>query len=135
MFLNAYDSAKLIDIYRNRHNINASAGLNDPAVAMGISDLVYESNVTHKEPNSIDPELAMAWAAGLDDGLLGSNAPAMDRVRILSNIIYDLSLAYDLCCPLLIIEFIAIHFLYLDLHICRILILESQPYMCSYETC
>ncbi|KAM0948360.1 putative SH3 domain-containing protein [Dioscorea sansibarensis] len=74
-------SAKLINIYRNRHNISASAGLNDPAVATGISDLVYESNVTHKEHNSIDPELAMAWAAGLDDGLLGSNAPAMDRVN------------------------------------------------------
>ncbi|KAM0953447.1 putative SH3 domain-containing protein [Dioscorea sansibarensis] len=74
-------SAKLIDIYRNRHNISASAGLNDPAVATGISDLVYESNATRKEPDYIDPELAMAWAAGLDDGLLGSNAPAMDRVN------------------------------------------------------
>ncbi|OAY70125.1 hypothetical protein ACMD2_14288 [Ananas comosus] len=78
-------SAKLIDIYCNRHNISASSGLNDPAVATGISDLVYESKEVHKEPhisNAIDPELAMAWAAGLDDdGLWGNNAPAMDKVN------------------------------------------------------
>lgn len=86
-FLNCCGSAKLIDIYCNRHNISASSGLNDPAVATGISDLVYESKEVHKEPhisNAIDPELAMAWAAGLDDdGLWGNNAPAMDKVRCL----------------------------------------------------
>ena len=81
MFL---DSAKLIDIYRNRHNISATSGLNDPAVATGISDLVYESKETHKELGSIDPDLAMAWAAGLDDGAWESNAPAMNRVRYLN---------------------------------------------------
>ncbi|XP_072974813.1 uncharacterized protein [Typha angustifolia] len=74
-------SAKLIDIYRNRHNISASSGLNDPAVATGISDLVYESKEVHKEPNTIDPELAMAWAAGLDDDMWGNNAPAIDKVN------------------------------------------------------
>ncbi|KAL3622785.1 hypothetical protein CASFOL_033393 [Castilleja foliolosa] len=36
-------SAKLIDIYRTRHNISASAGLNDPAVATGISDLLVRT--------------------------------------------------------------------------------------------
>ncbi|PKA51999.1 DEAD-box ATP-dependent RNA helicase ISE2, chloroplastic [Apostasia shenzhenica] len=74
-------SAKLIEIYRNRHNINASAGLNDPAVATGISDLIYESKATPKGPDSIDPDLAMAWAANLGDGMWESNAPAMDRVN------------------------------------------------------
>ncbi|XP_058109282.1 uncharacterized protein LOC131252645 isoform X2 [Magnolia sinica] len=75
-------SAKLIDIYRNRHNISASTGLNDPAVATGISDLVYESKATPKESsNSIDADLASAWAAQLDDGLWENNAPAMNRVN------------------------------------------------------
>ncbi|WOL18057.1 hypothetical protein Cni_G26850 [Canna indica] len=74
-------SAKLIDIYRSRHNISASTGLNDPAVATGISDLVYELKETRKEPETIDPELAMAWAAGLEDGLWGNNVPAMEKVN------------------------------------------------------
>ncbi|ONK62002.1 uncharacterized protein A4U43_C08F35790 [Asparagus officinalis] len=74
-------SVKLLDIYRNRHNISAASGLNDPAVATGISDLIYESKETHKDPGSIDPDLAMAWAAGLDDDVWESNAPAMNRVN------------------------------------------------------
>ncbi|XP_068664377.1 uncharacterized protein [Aristolochia californica] len=74
-------SAKLIDIYRNRHNISASAGLNDPAVATGISDLIYESKAQPAEPDTLDPDLVNAWAAGLDDGQWGSNAPAMNRVN------------------------------------------------------
>ncbi|KAJ4814626.1 SH3 domain-containing protein [Rhynchospora pubera] len=79
-------SAKLIDIYRNRHNISASGGLTDPAVAMGISDLVYESKEeTRKESpktgNLIDPELAMAWAAGLDDDMWASNSAGVDKVN------------------------------------------------------
>lgn len=74
-------SAKLIEIYRNRHNISASSGLNDPAVATGISDLVYESKEAPPEANSIDPDLAMAWAANLGDGMWESDAPAMDRVN------------------------------------------------------
>ncbi|THU53595.1 hypothetical protein C4D60_Mb10t16080 [Musa balbisiana] len=81
-------SAKLIEIYRNRHNISTSTGLNDPAVATGISDLVYgiselvyESKEAEKESDAIDPELAMAWAAGLEDGLWGKNAPAMEKVN------------------------------------------------------
>lgn len=74
-------SAKLIDIYRNRHNISASSGLNDPAVATGISDLVYESKDTPKESDSIDPDLAMAWAANLEDGAWENSAPAMNRVN------------------------------------------------------
>ncbi|ONK73586.1 uncharacterized protein A4U43_C04F33180 [Asparagus officinalis] len=53
---------KLLDIYRNRHNISVASGLNDPVVATGISDLIYESKETHKDPGSIDPDLAMAWA-------------------------------------------------------------------------
>lgn len=76
-------SAKLIDIYRTRHNISASAGLNDPAVTTGISDLVYESNATpEKDPDELDADLVNAWAANLgDDGLWESNAPAMNRVN------------------------------------------------------
>lgn len=75
-------SAKLIDIYRTRHNISASAGLKDPAVATGISELIYESKVTPAEPDDLDDDLVNAWAANLgDDGLLGKNAPAMSRVN------------------------------------------------------
>ncbi|XP_074578374.1 uncharacterized protein LOC141834884 [Curcuma longa] len=75
-------SDKLIDIYRDRHNISASSGLNDPAVTTGISDLVYESKQVDVKPsNAIDPELAMAWAAGLDDGMWENNAPAMEKVN------------------------------------------------------
>ncbi|KAM1036593.1 hypothetical protein FF1_031536 [Malus domestica] len=75
-------SAKLIDIYRTRHNISASAGLSDPAVATGISDLMYDSKPTAEEPDVLDDDLVNAWAANLaDDGLLGNNAPAMSRVN------------------------------------------------------
>nr|XP_010928926.1 uncharacterized protein LOC105050551 isoform X2 [Elaeis guineensis] len=74
-------SAKLIEIYCNRHNISASTGLNDPAVAMGISDLVYESKETPKEADTIDPDLAMAWVTGLEDSAWGSNVPAMEKVN------------------------------------------------------
>ncbi|XP_062216117.1 uncharacterized protein LOC133916456 [Phragmites australis] len=77
-------SAKLIDIYRNRHNISASGGLSDPAVATGISDLMYESKEVQKETtmqSGIDPDLAMAWAAGLEDDVWENNAPAVDKVK------------------------------------------------------
>ncbi|RVX21268.1 putative ribonuclease H protein [Vitis vinifera] len=75
-------SAKLIDIYRTRHNISATSGLSDPAVATGISDLVYESKPASAEPDALDDDLVNAWAANLgDDGLWGKNAPAMNRVR------------------------------------------------------
>ncbi|XP_014508625.1 uncharacterized protein LOC106768158 [Vigna radiata var. radiata] len=75
-------SAKLIDIYRTRHNISASTGLSDPAVATGISDLVYESQPPPAEPDALDDDLVNAWAANLgDDGLWGNNAPAMTRVN------------------------------------------------------
>lgn len=77
-----FDSAKLIDIYRTRHNISASTGLSDPAVATGISDLIYESKPPPAaEPDTLDDDLVNAWAANLgDDGLWGNNAPAMNRV-------------------------------------------------------
>ncbi|WVZ56384.1 hypothetical protein U9M48_006925 [Paspalum notatum var. saurae] len=78
-------SAKLIEIYRNQHNISASGGLSDPAVATGISDLMYESKEAHKETTAmqsgIDPDLAMAWAAGLEDDAWANNAPAVDKVK------------------------------------------------------
>ncbi|RLN43271.1 uncharacterized protein C2845_PM01G10310 [Panicum miliaceum] len=81
----SYDSAKLIEIYRNRHSISASGGLSDPAVATGISDLMYESKDAHKETTTIqsgiDPDLAMAWAAGLEDDVWANNAPAVDKVK------------------------------------------------------
>ncbi|KAK3013948.1 hypothetical protein RJ639_009531, partial [Escallonia herrerae] len=76
-------SSKLIDIYRTRHNISASTGMSDPAVATGISDLIYETaKVTPAEPDDLDDDLVNAWATNLgDDGLWGSNAPAMNRVN------------------------------------------------------
>ncbi|GAB4854056.1 hypothetical protein Ancab_022637 [Ancistrocladus abbreviatus] len=77
-------SAKLMDIYRTKHNISASTGLSDPAVATGISDLIYETKAaaTPTESDALDDDLVNAWAANLgDDGLLGNNAPAMNRVN------------------------------------------------------
>lgn len=76
-------SGKLIDIYRTKHNISASTGLKDPAVATGISDLIYESSKpAPAEPDALDDDLVNAWAANLgDDGLFGNNAPAMSRVN------------------------------------------------------
>lgn len=76
-------SAKLIDIYRTRHNISASTGLSDPAVATGISELIYEAaKPKPSEPDTLDDDLVNAWAANLgDDGLFGTNAPAMSRVN------------------------------------------------------
>ncbi|KAH9805492.1 SH3 domain-containing protein [Citrus sinensis] len=75
-------SAKLIDIYRTKHNISVSTGLSDPAVATGISDLIYESKPAPVESDALDDDLVNAWAANLgDDGLLGNNAPAMNRVN------------------------------------------------------
>lgn len=81
-------SAKLIEIYRNKHNISVSTGisgfssLSDPAVATGISDLMYETKATPAESDGLDDDLVNAWAVNLgDDGLLGKNAPAMHRVN------------------------------------------------------
>ncbi|KAL7191013.1 hypothetical protein ACSBR2_023147 [Camellia fascicularis] len=104
-------SAKLIDIYRSRHNISASSGLSDPAVATGISDLIYETKATketHADPDTLDDDLVNAWAANLgDDGLWGKNAPAVNRVNeflagagtdapdVEENIISRSSVSYD----------------------------------------
>ncbi|GMG99264.1 hypothetical protein Nepgr_001104 [Nepenthes gracilis] len=75
-------SVKLIDIYRTRHNISASTGLSDPAVATGISDLIYESKAAPAESDALDNDLVNIWAANLgDDGLLAKNAPAINRVN------------------------------------------------------
>jgi hypothetical protein len=94
--LNCSDSAKLIEIYRNRHNISASGGLSDPAVATGISDLMYASKEVHKEittiQSGIDPDLAMAWAAGLEDDVWANNAPAVDKVSLFTYVIYLLTI-------------------------------------------
>ncbi|GMI92922.1 TPLATE-associated SH3 domain containing protein [Hibiscus trionum] len=68
-------SAKLIDIYRTRHNISASTGLSDPAVATGISDLVYESKPAATESDTLDDDLVNVWAANLGD------VPAVNRVN------------------------------------------------------
>ncbi|WMV30160.1 hypothetical protein MTR67_023545, partial [Solanum verrucosum] len=74
-------SAKLIDVYRTRHNISASTGLSNPAVATGISDLMYEStNTKAAEAESIDDDLVNFWAANLGDDSL-NNAPAINRVN------------------------------------------------------
>ncbi|KAI3513565.1 hypothetical protein L1887_20901 [Cichorium endivia] len=77
-------SAKLIEIYRNRHNITASSGMRDAAVATGISELIYEATkpAPVETDNNLDDDLVNAWATGLaDDGLWGNNAPAMNRVN------------------------------------------------------
>ncbi|CAM8923288.1 unnamed protein product [Rhodiola kirilowii] len=77
-------SAKLSEIYRTRHNISASTGLSDPAVATGISDLLYESKSTKpatKKNDALDDDLVNAWAANLGDDGLWTNAPAMTRVN------------------------------------------------------
>lgn len=57
--------------------------MSDPAVATGISELIYETTKeTPADPDSLDDDLVNAWAANLgDDGLWGNNAPAMNRVR------------------------------------------------------
>lgn len=60
-------SGKLIDKYRTKHNISASTGLSDPAVATGISDLIYESKQAPAEPDALDDDLVNAWAANLGD--------------------------------------------------------------------
>ncbi|MCD7469094.1 hypothetical protein HAX54_007887 [Datura stramonium] len=74
-------SAKLIDVYRTRHNISASTGLSDPAVATGISDLMYETtNAKAAEPETVDDDLVNFWAASLGDDSL-NNAPAINRVN------------------------------------------------------
>lgn len=57
--------------------------MSDPAVATGISDLMYESKQPppDAEPDALDDDLVNSWAANLgDDGLWGNNAPAMSRV-------------------------------------------------------
>lgn len=90
------NSAKLIDIYRTRHNISASTGLTDPAVATGISDLIYEtSKAKSAEPDTLDDDLVNAWATSLgDDGLLGNNAPAMNRVHYFMKLTYNFIYLY-----------------------------------------
>ena len=60
------ESGKLIEMYRTKHNISASTGLSDPAVATGISDLIYESiKPAPAEPDALDDDLVNAWAANL----------------------------------------------------------------------
>ena len=50
-------SAKLIEIYCNRHSISASVSLSGPAVATRISDLMYESKEVHKETSTLEMTL------------------------------------------------------------------------------
>lgn len=70
-------SAGLINIYRNRHRIDATSGYNDPAVATGISDLL--NNQLQNPPIQI--EVAEPLVAGLTDGLWTGSAPAIERVN------------------------------------------------------
>jgi hypothetical protein len=46
---------------------------------------MYEAKDVRKETATmqpgIDPDLAMAWAAGLEDDDWANNAPAVDKVR------------------------------------------------------
>ncbi|KAI4371227.1 hypothetical protein MLD38_019489 [Melastoma candidum] len=70
-------SSKLIDKYRTKHNISASTGFSDVAVATGISGLIYESKeAPAAEADTLDDDLVNAWAANLgDDGLWGKMLP------------------------------------------------------------
>ncbi|XP_059072637.1 uncharacterized protein LOC131065259 [Cryptomeria japonica] len=74
-------SGKLIDIYRNRHHIDAATGFNDPAVAQGISDLILDRKVGQSQYTAVSMETANAWAAHLSDGLLGDDAPGVNLVN------------------------------------------------------
>ncbi|KAJ0917986.1 putative SH3 domain-containing protein [Helianthus annuus] len=77
-------SAKLINIYRSRHKVRTLSDSNDPVLANGISELIYEATKQSRamEPESFDDDLVNAWASGLaDDGLWGNNTPAMNRVN------------------------------------------------------
>jgi hypothetical protein len=61
-------SAKLINLYRNEHRIDANAGYNDPAVATGISDLLDGARGSRgNEENA-----SSAW---------GNNQPGVERVN------------------------------------------------------
>ena len=70
-------SAGLINIYRNRHRIDARSGLNDPAVATGISDLL-NNQLLYPPPAQI--VTGEPLVAGLSDGLWTGNAPTIDLV-------------------------------------------------------
>lgn len=70
-------SASLINIYRNRHRIDAASGFNDPAVATGISDLL---NSQIQNP-PIQIERNEPLVAGLGDGMWTSSAPAVELVN------------------------------------------------------
>ncbi|KAI3801571.1 hypothetical protein L1987_29679 [Smallanthus sonchifolius] len=65
-----------------QHKVSALSGLNDPAVATGIFELIYEATKQPPavEPENFDDDLVNAWATGLaDDGFWGNNTPAMNR--------------------------------------------------------
>lgn len=49
--------------------------MSDPAVATGISDLIYESKPAATESDTLDDDLVNAWAVNLGD------VPAVNRVR------------------------------------------------------
>ncbi|XP_023759555.2 uncharacterized protein LOC111907971 [Lactuca sativa] len=58
--------------------------MRDVVVSTWISELLYESikPSAMESNNNLDDDLVNAWATGLvDDGLWGSNAPAMNRVN------------------------------------------------------
>jgi hypothetical protein len=68
-------SANPINIYRDHQHISDATGLNDPTVATGILDLVYDNKVGQTQSPSINNETANAWAASLGDDLWGNEAP------------------------------------------------------------
>ncbi|KAH7351861.1 hypothetical protein KP509_19G017700 [Ceratopteris richardii] len=70
-------SSTLINIYRNRHRIDASSGFNDPAVATGISDLL--NSQLQYPPPMIEKDEPLV--AGLSDGLWTGSTPAVDMVN------------------------------------------------------
>ncbi|KAJ7571646.1 hypothetical protein O6H91_01G170400 [Diphasiastrum complanatum] len=74
-------SAGLLNIYRNRHHIDATTGFNDPAVATGIADLQV-STVTRIEYPPIQIDAAVPSPSdGLVDGIWSSNLAGVDRVN------------------------------------------------------
>ncbi|KAL4571181.1 hypothetical protein LXL04_017933 [Taraxacum kok-saghyz] len=79
-------SAKLIDNYREQHDVSAFSYMYDPLhTATGISELIYEATkpTPSMESETFDDDLVNAWATGLadDGGMWGNNALAMNRVN------------------------------------------------------
>ncbi|CAK9198631.1 unnamed protein product [Sphagnum troendelagicum] len=71
-------SARLINLYRNKHRIDATVGTKDPAVAQGISDLL-DNGIAHISYPPVHIETAQPPLA--TDEMWAANQPGMDLVN------------------------------------------------------